>query len=91
MAETAKRMRELISIERFEEAYELGKDPLSDASSYTEVMAALKELTNELRFHCMSLAARKMDFGHDYSCKEDLLKKVCKLIGQDIYGNRLAI
>jgi hypothetical protein len=91
VAETAKRMRELISFGKFEEAYDLGKDPLSDAASYTAVMAALKELANELRSYCMSMAAKKMDAGRVYCSREELLRKVCKLIGQDVYGNRLAI
>ncbi len=49
MDKTANRMSQLIGAERFEEAYELGNDPLSDPASYTEVMASLNNLANELR------------------------------------------
>ena len=90
MDKTANRMSQLIGAERFEEAYELGNDPLSDPASYTEVMASLNNLANELRSYCMMMAAKKMDGDHEYWSREDLLRKVCKLIGQDVYGNRLA-
>lgn len=91
MAETAKKMGELILCGEFEAAYELGKDPLADPASYTEVMSALNSLAQKLRSHCIDMACKKMDYGRDYLSKEELLKKVCKLIGQDVYGNRLTI
>jgi hypothetical protein len=91
VAETAEKMSALISRGEFEAAYELGKDPLADSASYTAAMAALNSLAQELRFYCMDMAAKKMDYGRDYQSREDLLKRVCKLIGQDVYGNRLAI
>lgn len=87
--DVAGKMRELINDEKFEEAFELGKDPLADPSSYTAVMGALKELTAELRHACMLMAVKKMDFGREYFSKEELLEKACKLVGEDIYGNRL--
>lgn len=87
--DVAGKMRELIKDEQFEEAFELGKEPLADPTSYTAVLGAFKELTAELRHICMLMAVQKRDSGRDYFSKEELLKKACKLVGEDIYGNRL--
>ncbi|HZF98033.1 MAG TPA: hypothetical protein VEY92_07285 [Pseudoxanthomonas sp.] len=89
MTTIAKQMENLIKLGKFEEAYDLGKDPLSDPSSYPDIMQALNSLGNELRFYCMHMTARKMDFGNEYDSREGLLRSVSSLIGKDIYDQRL--
>ena len=54
-----------------------------------EVTTALGYLTAELRWICMDLATRRMDYGHEYCVLESLLREASKLTGQDLYGQTL--
>jgi len=54
-----------------------------------EVIAALHDLTEQLRSHCMDLAVRKMDVGPAYATLESALREANKLTGQDMYGREM--
>lgn len=87
MSGISERIRTCISVGNYEEAYSIGRDALRESAPHRdEIVAALCELTAQLRSDCMGLAARKMDSGAAYEALELLLRKTNELTGQDMYG-----
>jgi hypothetical protein len=87
MSEISKRVRMNISAGNYETAYSIGRDALQESGcDHDEIVAALCELTAQLRSECMGLAVKKADFGADYDALEKLLRKSSELTGQDVYG-----
>lgn len=70
----------------YEKAYRLGAEMMSSESENLTIVSILYELTAKLRSECMDLAARKADSGEPYISKENLLRKISLLTGEDMYG-----
>lgn len=90
MSVNSDRIREKVHAAAYDEAYSIGRMALEDSACDNEVIAALYDLTAQLRLTCMDLAARKMDYGPDYGALENLLREANKLTGQDMYGRTIA-
>ncbi|WP_287497974.1 hemagglutinin repeat-containing protein [Pandoraea sp. CB10b_02] len=87
VSKVAKLIRTNISVGAYEKAYSVGRDTLQEPGCDREnIIAALCELTAQLRSVCMELAVQKIDFGTDYDALESLLRKTNELTGQDMYG-----
>jgi hypothetical protein len=73
----------------YESAYRVGREALSGGVQDTAVLSALYALTAKLRSECMDMAVRKADVGDGYFSKENLLRAVNALTGEDMYGRIL--
>ncbi|WP_218132728.1 hypothetical protein, partial [Cupriavidus sp. YR651] len=82
-------IREKVHAAAYAEAYSVGLMALENSPNDQEIAAALHYLTAELRWVCMDLASRKIDYGREYCVLESLLREASKLTGQDLYGQKL--
>ncbi|MGF6408576.1 hypothetical protein [Paraburkholderia tuberum] len=90
MSLKSQRVREMVRAAAYREAYLIGRKALEESACDDEVIAALRDLTTQLRSNCMDLAARKMDVGPEYDALEKLLREANRLIGEDLYGRKIA-
>ncbi|HET6893715.1 MAG TPA: hypothetical protein VFH31_21640 [Pyrinomonadaceae bacterium] len=87
MISVSQQIREHIKLGQFQQAYLLGREALRDQEQTSSVLSALCELTAKIRFECMSMAAKKTDYGHECLALEKLLREASELTNQDMYGN----
>ena len=89
MSSNSDRIREKLRAAAYHEAFLIGRMALEESPCDYEVIAALHDLTAQLRSNCMDLAVRKMDVGPAYATLENVLSEANKLTGQDMYGRNI--
>lgn len=82
----AQEILSLVSAEKYDAAYSLGKESIDIQPENEEILQALYALTAKLRSEAMGHASKKANYS-SISSYEVLLKKVNELTGEDMYGN----
>jgi hypothetical protein len=77
---TAERIRAMVEVGAYDEAYRLWKEAIDAKARNDDIIAALLDLTAKLRSDCMDLAAKKQDVGTKYRSMEDLLRESLRQI-----------